>query len=129
MDMNTTQETEGKSVPSVTPGTRGLATIPERRGMTTKTVVTGSEAGDSWLTDSPRVVIVALYNPYAEMTGPSDNKLEFNNFAKVFLDKRPPGCDKSCKDPITGRFLGFLGGPGGGPVETGTLIKTLQLIK
>jgi hypothetical protein len=91
--------------------------------------VTGSEAGNNWLTDSPRVVIVALYNPYAEMTAPSDNKLVFNNFAKVFLDKRPPGCDKSCKDPITGRFLGFLGGPGGGPVETGTLIKTLQLIK
>ena len=91
--------------------------------------VTNSDAGDAWLTDSPRVVIVALYNPEGEMTGPSDNKLVFNNFAKIFLDKRPSGCTGNCKDPITGRFLGWVGGPGGGPVQTGTLIKTLQLIK
>ena len=91
--------------------------------------MTNSDAGDAWLTDSPRVVIVALYNPEGEMTGPSDNKLVFNNFAKIFLDKRPSGCTGNCKDPITGRFLGWVGGPGGGPVQTGTLIKTLQLIK
>jgi hypothetical protein len=92
--------------------------------------VINSDAGTAWFTDSPRVVIVALYNPQGEMTGPSDNKLVFNNFAKVFLDKRPASCgDKNCKAPITGRFLGWVGGPGGGPVETGTLIKTLQLIK
>jgi hypothetical protein len=76
------------------------------------------------------VVIVALYNPEAEMLTPSDNKLVFNNFARMWIDQRPPGCSGAgCKAPITGRFLGFVGGPGGGPVETGTLIKRLELIK
>ena len=90
--------------------------------------VDGSKFGNNWSTDSPRVVIVALYNPEGEMTGPSDNKLVFNNFAKIWLDERPCTGDV-CKAPITGRFMGFVGGPGGGPVQTGTLIKTLQLIK
>ena len=88
------------------------------------------DGDDDGLVDSPRVVIVALYNPELEMLAPSDNSLVFNNFAKVFLDKRPPGCSgASCKAAITGRFLGFVGGPGGGPGVTGSLIKTLELIK
>ncbi len=82
------------------------------------------------LPDSPRVVIVALYDPENEMTGPSDNTLQFNNFARIFVDKRPPGCSgPQCKDPITGRFLGFVGGRGSGGGSTGSLIRTLQLIK
>lgn len=90
--------------------------------------VDGSKYGSKWLTDSPRTVIVALYSPEAEMTGPSDNKLVFNNFARVWLDQRP--CTGAiCKAPITARFLGFVGSPGGGPVETGTLIKHLELIE
>jgi hypothetical protein len=85
---------------------------------------------DDGLVDSPRVVIVALYNPELEMLSPSDNTLVFNNFAKIWVDKRPPGCSGAgCKAPITGRFLGFVGGPGGGPGVTGSLIKTLELIK
>lgn len=88
-----------------------------------------AQGGTNWLTASPRVVIVALYSPYAEMTGPSDNKLVFNNFARVFLDPRPPGCNAVCKDPITARFLGFVTSPGGGPGTTGTLIKKLQLVE
>ena len=93
---------------------------------------------DSWfpdrdhdrLPDSPRVVVVALYDPENEMTGPSDNTLQFNNFAKIWVDERPPGCSgASCKYAITGRFLGFVGGRGGGGGSTGTLIRTLQLIK
>lgn len=90
--------------------------------------VDGSKYGSNWFTDSPRVVIVALYSPVAEMTGPSDNRLVFNNFAKVWLDQRPCTGDV-CKAPITARFLGFVGGPGGGAVTTGTLIKHLQLIE
>jgi hypothetical protein len=91
--------------------------------------VEGSEAGDEWLTDSPRVVIVALYSPAAPMN-PNTNNLVFNNFARMFVDARPPGCSGSqCKAPITGRFLGFVGGPGGGAATTGTLIKSLRLIK
>jgi hypothetical protein len=82
------------------------------------------------LPDSPRVVVVALYDPENEMTGPSDNTLQFNNFAKIWVDERPPGCSGAgCKSAITGRFLGFVGGRGGGGGSTGTLIKTVQLIK
>jgi hypothetical protein len=91
--------------------------------------VDNSDAGSDWLTDSPRVVIVALYDPYAEMTGPSDNRLVFNNFAKIWIDQRPPGCDGVCKAPITGRFLGFVEGNADGSVTTGTLIKSLELIE
>ncbi len=88
------------------------------------------DGDDDGLPDSPRVVIVALYNPELEMLSPSDNTLVFNNFAKIWVDERPDGCTGAgCKAPITGRFLGFVGGPGGGPGVTGSLIKTLELIK
>lgn len=91
--------------------------------------VVDSDAGADWLTDSPRVVIVALYSPATPMN-PNTNNLVFNNFARMFVDKRPPGCsDAQCKAPITARFLGFVSGPGGGPGTTGTLIKNLRLIK
>jgi Putative Flp pilus-assembly TadE/G-like len=95
--------------------------------------VEGSDYGDAdgdLLPDSPRVVVVALYNPQAEMQAPSDNTLVFNNFAKVWIDERPEGCSGAgCKAPITGRFLGWVTGPGGSEGTTGTLIKRLQLIK
>lgn len=95
--------------------------------------VDGSNYGDQdqdGLPDSPRVVVVALYDPAAEMLAPSDNTLVFNNFAKVWVDERPDGCEGAgCKAPITARFLGFVTGPGGGEGTTGTLIKRLQLIK
>jgi Flp pilus assembly protein TadG len=82
------------------------------------------------LPDSPRVVVVALYNPEAEMQSPSDNSIVFNNFAKIWVDQRPPGCSGAgCKAAITGRFLGFVIGAGGGEGTTGTLIKTIQLIR
>jgi Flp pilus assembly protein TadG len=82
------------------------------------------------LPDSPRVVVVALYDPENEMTGPSDNTIQFNNFAKIWVDERPPGCaGASCKSAIMGRFLGFVGGRGGGGGSTGSLIKVVQLIK
>jgi len=82
------------------------------------------------LPDSPRVVVVALYNPALELQNPSDNNIVFNNFAKIWVDQRKPGCSgASCKDAITGRFLGFVGGRGGGGGSTGTLIRTIQLIK
>ncbi|HET9465865.1 MAG TPA: pilus assembly protein TadG-related protein [Gemmatimonadales bacterium] len=82
------------------------------------------------LPDSPRVVVVALYDPEAEMLGPSDNTLVFNNFAKIWVDERPADCmGAGCKAPITGRFLGFVTGPGGGSGVTGSLIRSLELIK
>jgi hypothetical protein len=82
------------------------------------------------LPDSPRVVVVALYDPENEMTGPSDNTVQFNNFAKIWVDQRPPGCSgASCKSAITGRFLGFVGGRGGGGGSTASLARAVQLIK
>jgi hypothetical protein len=80
------------------------------------------------LPDSPRVVVVALYNPELEMEGPSDNTIMFNNFAKIWVDERHcsgPGC----KEAITGRFLGYVEGVGEGGGTTGSLIKMIQLIK
>jgi Flp pilus assembly protein TadG len=95
--------------------------------------VDGSRYGDrdrDGLPNSPRVVVVALYDPEAELTGPSDNTVHFNNFAKVWVDERPPGCSgASCKSAITGRFLGFVGGRGGGGGSTGSLVRMIQLIK
>jgi hypothetical protein len=88
------------------------------------------DVDEDGLPDSPRVVVVALYNPELEMLSPSDNTLVFNNFAKVWIDERPEGCEGAgCKAPITGRFLGWVTGPGGSEGTTGTLIKRLQLIK
>jgi len=82
------------------------------------------------LPDSPRVVVVALYNPESQMQAPSQNTIRFNNFAKIWVDQRPPGCSGAgCKAAITGRFLGFVGGAGGGGGSTGSLIKQLQLIR
>jgi hypothetical protein len=85
--------------------------------------------GDS-LPDSPRVVVVAMYNPEAELSSPSDNTIVFNNFAKIWVDQRPPGCSGAgCKAAITGRFVGWVKGAGEGGGTTGTLIKKLQLIE
>jgi hypothetical protein len=82
------------------------------------------------LPDSPRVVVVALYNPANELMNPSDNTVQFNNFAKIWVDERPPGCaGASCKSAITGRFLGFVGGRGGGGGSTASLARAVQLIK
>lgn len=103
---------------------------PDARWNDQTNTVDNSNGGGAWLTDSPRVVIVALYDPTAELLTPNDNKIVFNNFAKVWVDQRPPGCSGAgCKAPITARFLGFVGGPGGGAATTGTLIKSLELIE
>ena len=88
------------------------------------------DGDDDGLVDSPRVVIVALYNPELEMLAPSDNIARVQQLRQDLGGQAPPGCSgASCKAAITGRFLGFVGGPGGGPGRTGSLIKTLELIK
>jgi hypothetical protein len=91
--------------------------------------VAGSNAGANWLTDSPRVIIVGLYNPSAYGGCPSCNTIQLNNLAKVFLDRRACSGHGSCKEPVTGRFLGFVTGssPTGSP--TGSLVKRIVLIK
>lgn len=94
--------------------------------------VVGSMYGADWLEKSPRVMIVGLYDPHQIPTGPSDNPIQFTNFAKLWLDQRPcssiTGGLGKCKWPIMGRFLGYVQGGSGGPVN-GSLIKQLVLIK
>jgi len=94
----------------------------------TNTVV-GSNAGSNWLNGSPRIIIVGLYNPAQYGGCPSCNTVQLNNLAKVFIDKRPCSGHGSCKEPVTGRFLGFVGGrsPTGSP--PGMLVKRLVLIQ
>jgi hypothetical protein len=94
----------------------------------TNTVV-GSSAGSDWLASSGRVVIVGIYNPSQYGGCPSCNKVQLNNLAKVFVEKRACSGQGACKDPVIGRFLGFVGGssPTGSP--PGSLVKRLVLIK
>jgi Flp pilus assembly protein TadG len=91
--------------------------------------VTGSTAGSNWLTGSPRVIIVGLYNPSQYGGCPSCNRIQLNNLAKVFVDRRTCSGHGGCKEPVTGRFLGFVGGgsPTGSP--PGSLVKRLVLVR
>ena len=94
-----------------------------------RNTVVGSSAGTDWLDHSARVVTVGLYDPkYA--SAPQDNPIEFVNFAKLWLDRRPcsGGGLGTCKNPMTARFLGYVQGGAGGPT-TGPLIFTISLIK
>lgn len=93
--------------------------------------VVGSSFEGNWLTGSPRVVVVGLYDPqYA--SAPNANPIEFTNFAKLWLDQRPCTGEAmglgNCKNPITARFLGYVEGGTGGPTE-GTLVWHIVLIK
>jgi hypothetical protein len=93
--------------------------------------VTGSSYSGNWMDASPRSIVVGLYDPSLYANTPSANAIKFINLAKVWVDQRPPcagGGAGNCKQPITGRFLGFLGGGPSGP-NSGTLIKHLVLIK
>jgi hypothetical protein len=92
--------------------------------------VANSNKGANWLTQSDRVIIVGLFNPSEYGGAPNANNLEFNNMARVFLDKRPCGNGNgNCKQPLTGHFLGLLGGGGPGGNPSGALLKRLVLIK
>jgi putative Flp pilus-assembly TadE/G-like protein len=92
--------------------------------------VVGSSFGANWLDESPRVVVVGLYPPsYAN--SPSSNPIEFTNFAKIWIDQRPcsgAGGLGQCKNPITARFLGYVEGGAGGPVN-GSLVYHIVLVK
>jgi len=102
---------------------------PSARWDDAANTVKNSNYGENWLEDSPRVVIVGLYDPkYA--SSPDDNPIEFVNFGKLWLDQRPCGGGKlgTCKNPITARFLGYVEGGAGGP-KIGSLIFKIALIK
>jgi hypothetical protein len=92
--------------------------------------VTNSSYGANWQTESPRTVVVALYNPSIYANTPNANTLQFINLAKVWIDQRPcAGPPGGCKDPITARFLGFVNGGGATGTPVGTLVYHLVLIK
>lgn len=92
--------------------------------------VTGSTYGSDWLNSSPRVIVVALYNPALYAGSPNANTLQFINLAKVWVDQRPcSGPPGGCKAPITARFLGYVTGSGETGAPVGTLVRHLVLIK
>jgi hypothetical protein len=91
--------------------------------------VVGSNAGSNWLNGSDRVIIVGLYNPSKYGGCPSCNTIQLNNLAKVFVDKRACSGHGSCKEPVTGRFLGFVSGGGSSGTPSGSLVKRIELIK
>jgi Flp pilus assembly protein TadG len=93
------------------------------------TVDCNGDCPPDWQENSPRVVAIGLYDPII-LTRPEDNAIQFVNFAKVFLDKRPcDGPPGTCKAEVTARFLGFVQGLGTPGSETGSLVKSLELIK
>lgn len=82
--------------------------------------VAGSSYAGGWM-QSPRVVKIALFDP-SQITKSGMQTIKFNNFALMFIEAQ-----NSNKDPITGRFLYYASGSGGGP-NTGSLVKVLQLV-
>lgn len=84
--------------------------------------VKGSTLGDGWM-NSPRVVKVALFAP-GQVAKSGSQSIVFNNMAMFFIEGQG-----SQNDPVTGRFLYFAHGTGDtGPV-TGSLVKSLKLVK
>jgi len=71
-------------------------------------------------TVSPLIRVAAIASPVQDFTGKSE-PVEFNNFAKVFLEPNPP------KGTVNVRFLGRISGSGG--PTTGPLVKYLRLVQ
>jgi hypothetical protein len=76
--------------------------------------------------DSPRVITVALFSP-EELSKPGRQYIRFNNFARIFVEAQA-----SPQDPVTGRLLYYVpgvGSAGRSGATTGSLVRTLQLIR
>jgi Flp pilus assembly protein TadG len=84
--------------------------------------VKGSTFGGSWM-NSPRVVKLALFEP-GQITKSGMTTIKFNNFALMFIESQPNN-----KAPVTGRFLYYVSGSGDPGPQTGSLVKTLKLVK
>lgn len=84
--------------------------------------VKGSTLGAGWMS-SPRVVKIALFSP-GQITKSGMQTIEFNNFALLFIEEQA-----SNKDPVMGRFLYYVSGGDAPGNITGSLIKTLKLVK
>lgn len=84
--------------------------------------VKNSTFGANWM-NSPRVVKLAMFAP-GQITKSGMTSITFNNFALMFIESQ-----QTQKDPVVGRFLYYVSGSGDpGPV-TGSLVKTLKLVK
>lgn len=76
--------------------------------------------------DSPRVITVALFDP-SQISQPGRQYIRFNNFARIFIEEQA-----SPRDPVTGRMLYYVRGVGSAgrdAATTGSLVRTLQLIR
>jgi hypothetical protein len=93
------------------------------------TTVVGSNTGANWLDQSPRVILVGMYNVGLYGGSPPDNIVRFNNIAKIWVEKRSCSGNGVCKSPVTGRFLGFAGGGSAPGSPVGNLVKRLVLVK
>lgn len=84
--------------------------------------VSNSSYGSNWMA-SPRVIKVALFAP-GEIQGPGMQSIRFNNFALMFIEEQ-----RNNQDPVIGRFLYYVAGEGTPGEHTGSLVKSLKLIK
>jgi hypothetical protein len=84
--------------------------------------VRNSSYGADWL-NSPRIVKIALFAP-GQITKSGMQTIEFNNFALMFIEAQT-----TLKDPVTGRFLYYVSGSDAPGKTTGSLVKTLKLVK
>ncbi len=91
------------------------------------TVVNSDPQYGNWL-NSPRVVTVAVFDPHliAGITGGGNLQLQFNNFAKFFLEPIPSGGGP--KPDVMARFLYYVAGGNDG-IGNGTLVRKLQLVE
>lgn len=84
--------------------------------------VKGSTFNGGWM-NSPRVVKLALFAP-GQITKSGMTTIKFNNFALMFIESQ-----QNNKAPVTGRFLYYVSGSGDPGPQTGSLVKTLKLVK
>lgn len=73
--------------------------------------------------NSPRVVIIALFNP-SEIEGSGMQTIRFNNFAMMFIEDQ-----QNMQDPVTARFLYFVDGEHSSGPTTGSLVRYLRLVE
>jgi Putative Flp pilus-assembly TadE/G-like len=89
--------------------------------------VVGSSFGDKWLQDSPRVILIGLFDPIwlTQATDENDKLppgVTYDNFARMWLEA------VDGNDNIMARFLGFVPGGEGGPIPS-TTVKRIRLIE
>lgn len=84
--------------------------------------VRNSTYGGNWM-ESPRIIRIALFAP-GELVGSGMQTIRFNNFALMFIEEQA-----QMRNPVTGRFLYYVNGTGSPGETTGSLVKTLKLVK